>query len=459
MSSRPRILNEIPSFGQEFLGNHPHPSFRHVVFSFHRWLDRRGLELGEVTLRNIYEYLEKPVRRPLRGRTRHDYERRIRKYVSWLDGRGLLSIDASLIGGRRTSPKPQMVEEYVATLEPTLKPATCKLYRACLREFHRWLADIGGDFETLSRADMQLFFAQLKNRGLEPATRVNMLQKTRAYLRAQYDNGILKAAPDALIRTSDMPKMPRYLPRPMPPAADRELQRRLAASDDVFDLALLLMRRTGLRISELRDLAHNCVRTDHKGNSFLKVPLGKLDNERLVPLDDATKRVAERLRTEGTHDERNWLMQTPRGTQPCLDKYRQALARACAGLDIPDAMTSHRLRHTYATSLLNAGMSLLGVMRLLGHRDYRMTLRYAEVTQETVGREYFEALTRIEKRYEPHKRSRAAAEEGFDPAAALAAAIRWLQNNITDTPRERRVKLLVRRLKRARDEITDLNQP
>ncbi len=103
-------------------------------------------------------------------------------------------------------------------------------------------------------------------------------------------------------------------------------------------------------------------------------------------------------------------------------------------------------------------MSLLGLMKLLGHRDYRMTLRYAEVTQETVGREYFEALTRIEKRYKPEKRSRAAAEEEFDPADALADTIRWLQNNMIGTPGERQAKLLVRRLKRAREEVTELNQ-
>jgi site-specific recombinase XerD len=428
-----------------------------VVFTFHRWLERCGIELGEVTLRNVYEYLEKPAFRPLRGRARHEYQRRLRQYVVWLDEQGHLTLDASLIGGRPTSPKPEMVEKYVATLESTLKPSTCQLYRACLREFLRWLADIGGDFETLSRTDMQLFFAQLKNRGLQPATRVNMLQRTRVFLRALHDDGILRTDPDALIRASDMPKVPQYLPRPIPPAADRELQRRLAASDNLFDLALLLMRRTGLRISELRDLAYDCVRTDHKGVNFLKVPLGKLNNERLVPLDDATMRVVERLRAEGGYDDRNWLMQTPRGTQPCLDKYRQALACACGGLNIPDGMTSHRLRHTYATSLLNAGMSLLGVMRLLGHRNHRMTLRYAEVTQETVGREYFEALTRIEKRYEMG-RSCPTVEEEFDPADALAATIRWLQNHLLHTPQERQAKLLIRRLERARKEVMLLRQ-
>lgn len=48
---------------------------------------------------------------------------------------------------------------------------------------------------------------------------------------------------------------------------------------------------------------------------------------------------------------------------------------------------------------MNAGMSLMGAMKLLGHRDYRMTLRYTEITLETVGDEYQAALTKMEKRY------------------------------------------------------------
>jgi site-specific recombinase XerD len=38
-----------------------------------------------------------------------------------------------------------------------------------------------------------------------------------------------------------------------------------------------------------------------------------------------------------------------------------------------------RLRHTFASSLMNGGMSLLGIMKLLGHRDQRMTLRYTAI--------------------------------------------------------------------------------
>ena len=130
------------------------------------------------------------------------------------------------------------------------------------------------------------------------------------------------------------------------------------------------------------------------------VPLGKLANERLVPVDDETVELIGRLRSTGKTD-RRWLLETPRGNRTDPVRYRAALREAGEGLSTDGPLVTHRLRHSYATSLLSAGMSLVGVMRLLGHRDYRMTLRYAAITQETVTREYVKALAKIEHRYQP----------------------------------------------------------
>src|SRR5262245_57197859 len=64
--------------------------------------------------------------------------------------------------------------------------------------------------------------------------------------------------PDELARRPDLPKLPRYLPRPLTIEADRELQRRLDTSEDPRAWALLLMRRTGLHIGELYNLEYHC---------------------------------------------------------------------------------------------------------------------------------------------------------------------------------------------------------
>ena len=100
-------------------------------------------------------------------------------------------------------------------------------------------------------------------------------------------------------------------------------------------------------------------------------------------------------------------------------------------------------------------MSLVGVMRLLGHRNYHTTLRYAAITQETIGREYFQALTKIETRYEQQLRS--ASPSDPDPIHMLSDLARWIHKHLAgDQGHERAARLLVKRLKRIEVEILPL---
>jgi hypothetical protein len=71
-----------------------------------------------------------------------------------------------------------------------------------------------------------------------------------------------------------------------------------------------------------------------------------------------------------------------------------ALAEAAkrAGCSVP--VTPHRLRHSFATEMLRLGVSLPALMQLLGHKDIRMTLRYVEVTQQDLHREFHTARQR-----------------------------------------------------------------
>jgi integrase len=59
--------------------------------------------------------------------------------------------------------------------------------------------------------------------------------------------------------------------------------------------------------------------------------------------------------------------------------------------------TLHSLRHTYATELLNAGMRLECLEKLLGHTSLEVTRRYARLTDKTREREYFRAMSIIER--------------------------------------------------------------
>jgi integrase len=104
------------------------------------------------------------------------------------------------------------------------------------------------------------------------------------------------APPLKLVFRSDIPRLPKPLPRYLPVDADRRLGEALAASPYCLAAyALLLQRACGLRIGELLDLELDCVHEVPGQGSWLKVPLGKLETERMVPLDEETRVLLDRI--------------------------------------------------------------------------------------------------------------------------------------------------------------------
>jgi site-specific recombinase XerD len=332
--------------------------------------------------------------------TRNDYRYEARRYLRWLEERGLAGpFGPQELEGYHRRPLPEEVRRFLRMLAPIRRPSTVKTYLGFLRRFHEWLALRG---TTLGAVDRELCLEwgqHLHVEGIAAATRVGMLVCVRKYIDWLWDVDLASTPGQVLIRPGDLPKKPDYLPRPLAPDADRELQARLEQDRSAPALRLLVMRRAGLRLGELRRLERDCIRRDHAGGRFLKVPLGKMNNERPVPLDPKALEAVQVLQRLTSHDAR-WLVEGVRAHPVSAATYMRVLAKVATGIALAEPLTSHRLRHTFASSLINGGMSLLGIMKLLGHRDQRMTLRYTAIADATVGREYFEALTRIAERYE-----------------------------------------------------------
>jgi hypothetical protein len=177
---------------------------------------------------------------------------------------------------------------------------------------------------------------------------------------------------------------------------------------------LTVLRGTGLRIGELLDLQVDCV-VDYgtAAGTWLRVPLGKLNSERSVPLDQATATVlaawADRRGTQRAlpHPKDGRMVDflfLERGRRPGAARIERGLAQAvrAAGLTGPDGaplhVVPHQLRHTYATGLANSGMSIQGLMALLGHTTPEMTLRYATLASPTLHAAYETAMGRMRPR-------------------------------------------------------------
>jgi integrase len=220
--------------------------------------------------------------------------------------------------------------------------------------------------------------------------------------------------PDAparrLIFPRDMPREPRPLPRYIPLDADRRLQGALQASPNrLLADGLLLVRATGIRIGELLSLELDCVHEVPGLGAWLKVPLGKFDTERMVPLDEETVVIVDRLVAlrgpqRALRHPRNGRMvdflMVHYGRRISDHAMRAELRHAAteAGLD---GATPHQLRHTYATALVNAGVSLQHLMVLLGHQSAEMSLRYGRLFDATVRQSYERALALAKARLGP----------------------------------------------------------
>lgn len=216
-----------------------------------------------------------------------------------------------------------------------------------------------------------------------------------------------------LVFASDVPRLPRPLPRALAPDVDAALMTAVAGLDDRFArTAITLLRRAGLRLGECLDLELDAVVDYGPTGSWLRVPLGKLATERMVPLDPGTVEILDAW-AAGRDQQRSLRHpRTGRPTDFLFVEHGQRLgpwgvrsglraAIIAAGLTGPGTgplrVTPHQLRHTYATELANAGMSLQGLMALLGHVTPEMTLRYATLASPTLRAGYDEAIGKVRR--------------------------------------------------------------
>jgi integrase len=194
-----------------------------------------------------------------------------------------------------------------------------------------------------------------------------------------------------LFHPDDVPQSPARLPRPLTPEQDRLIQQELLRRNDVASNALLLIRHTGIRIGECVDLSFDCLRLLAPGQWALHVPLGKLNTERVVPIDDSVCQLVHRLRffrflspipSDGL------LLARRRNRSTLLRDLRTELIQLRTALGIARPIVPHMFRHTFATEMLRSGVSFPALMNLLGHSTPKMTLLYAEFTQTDLQREF-----------------------------------------------------------------------
>ena len=230
----------------------------------------------------------------------------------------------------------------------------------------------------LTAADLRAFLAQRRAEGLGSSSAARELSGVRAFLRYAADqDGRVAALP----RTRG-PKRPRTLPRPASPEDATALADAAAAAASApwigaRDLAiLLLLYGAGLRVAEALALTSRSMPI----GATLRVT-GKRAKTRIVPIVPAVREAIEAYARQCPYPVTGDvpLFVGARGGPLNPDLVRRAVAAARRRLGLPDTLTPHALRHSFATHLLARGADLRALQELLGHASLSSTQIYTAV--------------------------------------------------------------------------------
>ena len=316
-------------------------------------------------------------------------------------------------------PQPEirrLMQRYLETCSTTLRPSTIEDRCDTFEVFGMWLNNNYPDIVGLDQLDRQVMEQFLTwnhtrpSRGrrangqpISPARQRGTVSALKTFFEDVTLWGWAERPSRPLIHRNDLPRLARAVPRALSPAADRDLMAAVGQLDDVAArCAITILRGTGMRSGELLDLELDCLADYHGHGTWLRVPVGKLNTERTVPLDDQTLDAFEEwARNRGpsrplehprTHHpvEFMWIINGRRMGNGRLRRNLE-LAAASAGIG---HVHPHQLRHTYATTLVNGGMSIEALMAVLGHVTPEMTLRYAHLASDSIRTAYDTAIAK-----------------------------------------------------------------
>jgi integrase/recombinase XerC len=300
------------------------------------------------------------------------------------------------------APKPAALPEAVARewLQPFLdylakerrySAYTVRNYRQAFADFHRWRAMQGRpEYASLDTRVMRDYIVErLGGRGglpkLDRRTLHNHASGLRAFFRFWMRRGRLARNPFVGVPLPKLEKaLPKFLTETQMAALLGGPQRlEQGESIDAFTawrdrLVLELLYGGGLRVSELVGLDYGAV-DFHSGSARV---LGKGRKERICPLGAVAMATLRKFRDDFARktSPTDPVVVTSRHKRLPVRAVQLLVKRYLALADLPMDLSPHKLRHSYATHLLNAGADLRAVQELLGHANLTTTQIYTHTS-------------------------------------------------------------------------------
>lgn len=310
------------------------------------------------------------------------------------------------------TPLPTEIGEFLVHLEKErdLSPNTLSAYSRDLREFSTWLAQTHGeqgwDWNELSRTSIRGYMAHLTRRGLAKRSVARQLSAVRSFYRWMHRDERVEVNPARAVGSPRLPRtLPAYLDRQQAETLLQHAATRAQSLDftDVRNLAMLeLFYSSGLRLSELRgidlqdlDLVSQQVKVRGKGRKERIVPLG--DHAQLALRNYLVKRDAQLQQLGGTKAgrlARGAVFLSDRGSRISARAVQHAMVNLLDAVGEGADLTTHSLRHTFATHLVDAGADLRAVQELLGHASISTTQIYTHTSVDRLKKVYRQAHPR-----------------------------------------------------------------
>lgn len=327
---------------------------------------------------------------------------------------------------------PQMtatMRRYLVQLTTFLAPRSIDVADQTLRQFTRWLTTctdvtVVADVNRTNVEDYKVWLAAqpgTKGGALAKNTQRHRLRTIRIFLERLIEWDWPDAPKRNPILHGDIPPRTDPLPKFL---NDQDAAKLMAAARahrlPRYRLVVEMLARTGLRASELCELAADAV-TQIGDAYWLRVPVGKLRNDRFIPLHpDLVALLAEWTATNTEHIREQRRLIADHHAPIDRRTVHRIVATTAKKAGIGN-VHPHRLRHTLATQAINRGMRLEAIAALLGHRSMEMTLTYARIADRVVADEYEAVTAQIDALYNT------AAIPGALPAEIETAAMTRLR--------------------------------
>ena len=344
-----------------------------------KWNKKGGKAMEQWVIDFVYEQPGRPLRRiretsPVN--TRRGAEARERELREALQD-GTYDKEAAPTLG-------EFQEDFLAYSVSNNKPATVYEKQMALKN-HLVPAFGKKKLDTIGLAEVERFKAEKLTSGLDKKSVNNLLGVLRKLLNLAVEYGKLTHAPKVkALKTEHKPY--RFLDF-------EEMERFVAASEPQWTPFLVTALKTGLRVGELlalkwEDLDLVAGRLVVRRSLWRKQEgLPKGGRCREVPLSDlaiATLKAHRHLRGPYVFCEAD-------GSRLNHNRVKELVPRTCKRAGLAKRLTTHDLRHTFASHLVMRGVSLKAVQELLGHATIDMTMRYAHLSPE-VNREAVQRL-------------------------------------------------------------------